>query len=140
MEPNEAPEGVVDGSFVRKSFYLEPPAKTATVEEWEVWQAADRQAAIQAKRAYTKAQAYGEAPEALRPQTMVKVGGVWKQGALSGWTGSAEDGSLAVDPGVEATQERDVRMTPWNEPKRGGNKRTTNSRRKARAIAKAAKK
>jgi len=133
MEPNEAPDGVVEANFVRAEYYVEPPVKGASVEAWTAWLDADRQAAIAAKRAFTLSQKYADLPESARPTAMVKVGGVWKQSALVGMTGSAENDSLALDPAVDASQERDLATAHFRHGGRGSTKRSNRAaRHKAR--------
>lgn len=92
-------------TFVRKSFYVEPPPGDATIDEWHKWQEADKKAAIKAHRAYTLSMRTRDIPEAMQVNSMRKVGGVWRQATSIGFCGDAETGRL--EPMEEATQERE---------------------------------
>jgi hypothetical protein len=106
-------------AFVRRAFYIDPPAKTATKEEWQEWLKKDRTAGATAKRAHTLAlKALEDAQDheslecVLNQTSMRKVNGIWKQAANTGFT-AGEEGSF-LEPTVEANQERDyirARMT-----------------------------
>ncbi len=135
---NDPDEGIVEASFVRKEFYLEPPEKGASPEAWKLWLEADRQAAIAAKRAFTKAQKHGELPETARPTRMTKIGGVWRQTALVGLTGDAETDSLALEPGIEADQERKMILARQEaEAKARGTRSKARAKRQREAARKA---
>jgi hypothetical protein len=116
----EAPT-VQDSSFIRKEYYLEPPGKGASVSEWQAWQKADRQAAINAKRAFTKTQAYAEVPESGQAKALVKSGGCWRQSALVGFIGDADQGTSRVEAAIDADQERRVILARQeiDSPRRG---------------------
>jgi len=126
MSEDTMPEGVVEASFVRREYYVEPPAKGASVEAWQAWQKADRQAAINARRAFTRAQHHAEIPEFLAPKVVSKVGGVYRQSALVGFVGNAESGGAQAEVAVEATQDRSVILRPWDQI--GGRGASTSAR------------
>ncbi len=138
---SEPTEGIVEANFVRKEWYVEPPAKGATPEVWAAWLEADRKAAIAAKRAFTLAQKHGEAPESARPTVTAKIGGVWKQTALVGLTGSAEDDALTIEAAVDADQDRTLATAHFRHGGRGsaGSQRASGAaRRKAKRKARKA--
>jgi hypothetical protein len=133
----EETEGVVDSSFVRKDFYLEPPQKGAPVAEWNKWLEADRQAAAQAKRAHTKTLKHAEVPEFLQPKVMAKVNGVYRQSAMVGFVTDgdtskveaavdAEQGKRLTHEGMEAN--RHVRGTASQARKQRNRKRNRAAR------------
>lgn len=127
---------IIDTSFVRKDFYVNPPAKNASPDAWADWLKADRQEAINAKRAHTRASKTqpAELPEALVQGHVVKVGGVYRQSILTGFTGSAEEGTLGmdvVDP--RANPHRDVSLVQMESERHTRTQRKSGSaKRKAR--------
>lgn len=137
----DVPQGIVEGSFVRKDFYEKPPEKGATVEVWQEWLARDKAKAIAAKRAHTKTLAHGEIPDALQAKVVSKVGGVYRQSSMVGFVSDGAD-SARIEVAINATQDQVV-LTPWDQV--GGRrvstaKRKNNSRRaKAKALRKARK-
>lgn len=140
MSDPTSEEGVVEANFVRKEWYVEPPAKGAPPEVWAAWLEADRKAAIAAKRAFTKAQKYAEAPESARATVTAKIGGVWKQTALVGFTGDAESNTLAIEAAVDADQERSIVLArqlgeaaPRGTVSKGRSARQRQAKRAARA-------
>ncbi len=140
MEEKPKP-GVVDGSFVPKAFYLEPPPKNAPPEVWAEWLKADARKAVAAKRAHTKSLAHEELPEYLQPRTVTKVGGVYRQSAMVGFVG---DGDTArVEAAVDAEQDTKTHMTPWakvgGRGAAGSQRASGAQRRKARRAARKAK-
>ena len=116
MEPKDKP-GVVNGSFVRKDFYLDPPQKGAPVEEWNAWLEADKQAAAQAKRAHTKSLKHEEVPEFLQPKVLSKVGGVYRQSAMVGFIGDGE--TSRVEAAVDAEQGKVMALNAFRHGGRG---------------------
>lgn len=135
---HETPEGVQETSFVRKDFYLEPPGKGASPEAWQAWLEADRQAAIQAKRAHTKGLKHGEIPESLQPKVLSKINGVYRQSAMVGLVGEGD--STRIEAAIDADQDTRTHMTPW--AKVGGRGASTAGRKGSskRAGAKARRK
>jgi hypothetical protein len=135
------PEGVVEANFVRREYYIEPPAKGASVEAWAEWQKADRQAAINAKRAFTKAQAHAEIPEYLQPKAMVKIGGVYRQSALVGLVGDGD--STRLEAAIDADQDTKVHLRPWDQVggrgERSAKRSGSSKRAKAKALRRARK-
>jgi len=92
-------DSIIDTSFVRKDFYVNPPKTGASREEWEAWLEADAKAAASAKRAHTRASKDQprELPESLAQGIVTKVNGVYRQSCLVGFTGDKEAGTLAMD-------------------------------------------
>lgn len=135
----DEPQGVVEGSFVRKDFYTAPPEKGAAVEVWEKWLLEDKAAAIGAKRAHTKSLAHGEIPEALQAKVVSKIGGVYRQSSMVGFVSDGADNSR-IEAAVEADQDQRVVLSPWISV--GGRGESTSKRRnnEKRAKAKAARK
>ena len=133
--------GVVEASFVRKETYVDPPAKGSSLEVWQAWLVADKNAAIAAKRAFTKSQAHGEIPDALQARTVSKVGGVYRQSAMVGFVSDGAD-SARIEVAVDATQDQVV-LTPWVQVGGRGKstaKKINNSKRaKRKALRKARK-
>lgn len=133
-------------AFVQRAFYIEPPAKTATKEEWQEWLKKDRTAGATAKRAHTIAlKALEEAQdheslECVLNQTATrKINGVWKQATNVGFT-SGEQGSV-LEPTVEATQERDYVLARMVGTDRGhSHNKTGAEKRRARKERRRAKK
>lgn len=87
--------------FVEKDFYIQPPElpDTANDEEireaWSTWIMKNAKERAVHKREWTKAQKPGSLPDFDKANTMVKVGGVWKQRlGMTGYIGSAELGTL----------------------------------------------
>lgn len=91
-------------TFIRKDFYIDPPAKDATPEQWQAWLESDTKEAIKAKRAYTRSLVAGDLPTGMRANSTRKVNGVWKSVVAIGFAG-AED-NTTMEPAVQATQER----------------------------------
>jgi hypothetical protein len=126
-------KSVVDGSFVRAEFYVQPPQAGSSPEAWEKWLAEDRKKAIAAKRAHTMSLKQEEIPEFLQPKMVSKVGGVYRQSNMVGFVG--EEGSAQVEPAVEAAQEKLMALAKFNHGGRGssGSQRASGAqRRKAR--------
>jgi hypothetical protein len=127
----------ISGAFIRKSFYIDPPHKRASVEEWEAWLKADRQEAINAKRAHTKAQAHVEIPDYLQPTIVAKVGGVYRQSAMVGFVGDGD--SSRLEAAVDADQDRTIAIARMqaDHTKRGSVSRAKNERHQSNKKAKA---
>jgi len=131
-------EGVVETSFVRKEYYVEPPIKGSAPEVWQAWLEADKQAASAAKRAFTKSQKHAELPEHLQARVVSKVGGVYRQSAMVGFVGDGE--TSRIEAAVDADQDKRTVMSPWAQV--GGRGKSTSQRAGSskRARAKAARK
>lgn len=127
---------IVDGSFVERAFYTEPPGKGAAPEAWEAWLKAEALAKAAHKRAHTKSLRCEEIPEHLRPRVLSKVGGVYRQSALVGFVGGEENTSVEV--AIDADQDRRLvlsRQVSEQKP-RGTKSGAKNARHKANAKAK----
>jgi hypothetical protein len=105
----------MDNTFVPKPFYIEPPAKDATVEEWNAWLERDKRKAAAAKAAHTRSLEQAEVPTWLGNSEVWQsggmtdrvVGGVHTQDELVGFTGDVEEGTCTPEavcpmPGPEA--------------------------------------
>lgn len=87
-------------SFIRRSFYVEPPKAQSNPEEWNAWIKQDDMAAKQAKRAFTKS--LKDYDISTMPSMSVrKINGRYQQVASLGFT---ENSSFA-EPIEEAPQE-----------------------------------
>ena len=130
----------MDNSFIRSSFYFEPPQANATREEWATWLAKDNKAAIAAKRAFNKAHSQGELPEIAESTSTVKIGGVWKQSTAIGFVGGASEGEGHLEPVVDASQDRDYDVARFEHKPRGMTKLNNGCNiRKARRARRKAK-
>ena len=127
--------------FVRKDFYIDPPAKNASPEEWQAWLQADKRKAAAAKAQYTKSfEQVTEAPEWLAgnaDMVTVKRDGVHTQGTIVGFTGSAEEGTLQVErvcpkplPDSLIELKSKVLDLELTRHKRGGNRNGKSARRR----------
>jgi hypothetical protein len=114
-------------SFVRSSFYVQPPTNQASVKDWENWLTQDHKAAVQAKRAFTRSlkdRSYDDLPA----MNTAKVNGVYKQVSAVGFS----DGG--IDQIVQATQELDVEALEARANKiRSRKSKPSKSKRKAQA-------
>ena len=135
---NEPEEGLVEATFVRREFYLQPPEKGASPEVWAAWLEADRNAARAAKASFTKAQKYAEIPEYLAPKVCAKVGGVWRQAALVGLVSDGDNTRL--EAAIEADQDNRALLSPWERVGGRGESTKARSGSSKRAAAKARRK
>ncbi len=98
-----------NSTFVRKDFYIDPPGKDATPEDWQNWQKADDKKAATAKAQHTKSLKHAPVPTWLGNDevwqsggTLVSPGdGVHRQVNMVGFTGDPADGTVKaerVDP------------------------------------------
>ena len=134
-------------SFEDRSFFVDPPANDASIEEWEKWMEKDKTARTAAKAAHTRAinTLAEESEENIdfspdMPQEVArKVGGVYKQGQVVGFAGDSEEGTCTVEPAQDAQQTKLAIMSSWaEETKRGSKSKSRVSRkRKARRARKA---
>jgi hypothetical protein len=128
-------------TFVRKDFYIQPPAKNAKPEEWTVWQEKDRRAAIAARRSWNKLHAKDEVISLPEATSTLRVGGVWKQTTALGFVGGSDDSGGHLEPIVEATQERDYIRARMTGTDRGvSHTRSVTSKHKARRDKRKARK
>ena len=138
MKDDTTSSGVVEASFVRREYYLEPPAKGSTPEVWAAWLEADKLAAAQAKRAFTRSQKHAEIPDYLAPKVVAKVGGVYRQSAMVGFVGDG-DGSR-IEAAVDADQDQRAIMRPWDRVGGRGEATSTRAGSSKRAKRKALRK
>lgn len=120
----------MDSTFVRKDFYVTPPAADASPEEWEQWIKRDDRKARAHKAAYTKSFEQLEAPESLQSVTR-KIGGVHRQVSPIAFVGG-EEGSHDTDLFVEAQQDTHIALIGMeqNRNRRGpGSRKGKSSRR-----------
>jgi len=130
----------MDNTFVRKDFYINPPAKDASPEEWQKWLKKDKHAAIQARKAFNKTLAQAELPDFAQGTSMRKVNGVWKQSTAIGFVGDAETGG-SLEPMVEENQMRDYIRARLTGTDRGvSHVRSATEKRKARRARRKARK
>lgn len=87
--------------FIEKDFYVQPPELPDTADEeeireaWATWIMENAKERAKHKREWTKSQKPEDLPNFDKANTMVKIGGVWKQRpAMTGYVGSAELGTL----------------------------------------------
>lgn len=125
-------------TFVGKDFYIQPPDKNASPEEWHEWLRKDSLKRRGAKAAFTrkqKAQACDD--PRLNRVGLVKLGGVWRQSGML-FSGSAEDGTLEREVAIDAHQEVEVmvaRQLKNQTHARGGTRKNRNKNRRARRKA-----
>jgi hypothetical protein len=95
-----------DNTFIRKDFYIQPPDKGASKEEWNDWLERDARKASAAKAQHTKAQQHTQLPTWLGNSESwqsggtidaIGPGGVHTQGTLVGFTGDPEQGTCQVE-------------------------------------------
>lgn len=126
----------MDSTFVRKDFYLAPPAKDAGPEEWKNWLRKEALKARGAKAAFTRQQKAQECDDPrLSRSGLVKIGGVWRS-SVAVWSGSAEEGTLTREVAVDAPQEEQIeaeRRAADTTHKRGNKRKNRNRNRRAKA-------
>lgn len=117
--------------FIRRSFYIDPPAADASPKEWHEWQKQDDKKAAAHKRAVTMSQEHAETPEELQATAMRKVGGVWKQAPATGIKGNEDEG-YQVEPSEKAKQEHHIALIDMESTrnKRGGSRVGKSARRR----------
>jgi len=130
---------IVDGSWVRKDFYIQPPTKDAPAKEWEEWIEADKLAAAADKRKHTMGLKHADTPENMRPKAMSKIGGVWRQSPMVGLVGSVEDGSFGFEAVDDTTPHRVMALREMEAQRSKGRstpskKRAKRNRRRKRAL------
>lgn len=91
-------------TFVRQSFYVQPPKSNASAEEWEDWMEKDNMAARTAKAKFTRAANKAKDFDALPDFHTAKVNGRYKQVIAVGFVGQGEDGG-SMEPIQSAQQE-----------------------------------
>ena len=80
----------MDKTFVRRSFYINPPAKNATVKEWFAWRRQDERAALQAQYRFNQARKITVDIDDVAETDVAKVDGVHKQVLSIGFVGTPE--------------------------------------------------
>jgi len=94
-------------SFVRDSFYHQPPSRGASQEEWADWLQKDELAARAAKVKFNRNNRM-QSIENTPDLNVMKIGGIYKQVPSLGFVGG-EDGVIGkLEPIVEANQEKCV--------------------------------
>lgn len=94
-------------TFIRKSFYIDPP-KNASEIEWHAWLKADDKKAAVDKMQHTKSLEHGNIGDLPHFSTgTIKGGdGVHRQAAMAiGFAGDFENGNGQITPIQKATQE-----------------------------------
>ena len=132
----------MDNTFIRKDFYIQPPAKDATPAEWAEWMKRDDRKAAAHKAQVTKSLEHADTPDDLQESNMRKVGGVWKQVLAIGISGGDEDNGYTAEPMVQDQQETHIALVNMEQHrnKRGGNNRKGRNARKRANRKKAVKK
>ncbi len=130
----------VESTFVRKDFYIEPPEKDASEEDWKTWLKADDKKSAIEKRKHTLSLEATEIPESFQETAMRKVNGVYRQVPSVGLVGSVDDGGgCRAEPAEEAKQAKVIIMADWKPNLRGSKSSGRNARRiaakKARTLA-----
>jgi len=122
----------MDSTFVRKDFYIQPPEKDATPEEWAKWLKKDNRKAAAHKAAHTRSLVHEEVPEEYQAGTTRKINGVWKQVPAVGFSGDGEE-NVQVQPIVEDTQEQVAILKRMEQYRniRGGTRKGKSARRHA---------
>lgn len=102
--------GIIDGSFVRQAFYVEPP-KSGSAKEWLEWLKEDSNKARAAKAAHTKATKQAEVPDEFQSDALVRGSdGTWRQGVRIGFSGDFENDNGTLEVVVEPKQERETAL------------------------------
>jgi hypothetical protein len=124
---------VQESNFVRKDFYIDPPEKGAATEVWAEWMKQEELRARVEKARHTRSFKHCETPDEFQPKVFSKQGGVYRQSALVGLTGTAEN--FSFDVGVEAGQEKAVVFSNMdaNRNKRGSKGSGKKAKRNKRA-------
>ena len=138
MDIYDEVEVEVESTFVRKSFYIQPPDENASLDDWKAWQIQDDKKASVEKRKHTMAQTPSDQPEDFQDTTMRKINGVWRMAPSVGLVGNAEEGSCRAEPITgPSPQAKIIILADWKEHKRGTRSKGRNARkaraRKARA-------
>ena len=118
----------MDNTFVGKDFYVEPPKKSTSVDEWNNWLKKDNQKRAAAKASHTRKQ---QPVEPVFQQVTRKVNGVWRSQTPIGFSGSEEHG-FQVEPVQHADQERKLVASRWEKRKRGTKGKSSHARKKSR--------
>lgn len=122
--------------FQEKEFYHDPPASDASPEEWEQWMEREKKSRAAHKAQHTKSLEHN--PEGFddifhSSGVPVKVNGVFRQQeAFVGFSGSKEEGTLEIEPGVAEDQERTMAIVHMEQyrNRRGHRSRNRNARRR----------
>ena len=135
-----------------REFFITPPNANDSIEKWEQWLEEDKTARTVSKTKHTKMinNLAGEmgitADDFVKeiPSEIVrKVGGVYTQGVMVGFTGDSEQGTCQAEPVVDAQQVKFAIMNKWAEEnaKRGSKSKGRSARkRKAKQAKKASRK
>jgi len=95
-----------DLGFIREGFYIDPPAKDASPDEWQQWVRADDRKAAAAKAKYTKSLDHSSVPVEFAESTTRKVDGKWTQTTNIGFSGDFEAGNGNLEIAVEGDQDK----------------------------------
>lgn len=124
----------MDSTFVRKDFYIDPPADNASAEEWLKWLKKDQRKAAAAKAAYTRSLDHADTPEEFQETATRKVNGRWVQCTMVGFTGDPDsDAGAQAEQAVESDQEEVaiLRTIEQHRNIRGGTRKGKSARRHA---------
>ena len=81
---------IMDKTFVRRAFYILPPAKNASVKEWLNWRRLDEQAAHQAQQRFNQARKITLDVDTVSEADVAKVEGIHRQVPSIGFIGTTE--------------------------------------------------
>lgn len=122
--------------FVRESFYVQPPSKDASLDDWKAWDKEETQAAITAKRNFSRQANKLAKPIDIEPPQIVSrgKGGIYRSTSLVGLTGDFEAGTGSIeavdcDNAEEIVVRKQATKTPRNRPHRS--KEELRARKKA---------
>jgi hypothetical protein len=119
-------------TFVRESFYVDPPKKNASVEEWSTWLKADNAKAVSAKRSYTRSQSQCDMPD-YQGTSFNKTDGVWRQSTTIGVVGDYKSQEVEIEQSKFEHSKRGT--SPSNRRGRSEKHRNRRDRRKFRKAA-----
>lgn len=123
----------MDNTFIRESFYLDPPKEGSSEKEWKDWINKDNRKAAAAKAKHTKSIQHEDVPEEFQQSSILKSNGVWRQSTAIGFGGSFEEGEGRLERPVEADQEKVISIYRMENGrhKRGGTREGKSARRRA---------
>lgn len=127
-------------TFEDKMFFVEPPEENANPEEWAEWLEKDKRQRSAAKAVFTRSLDQVDVPEEFQAMGMAKVNGVWVQSMPMGFSGSAEDESLAGEVVVESHTEEIIALTRMEAQRNRRGRRSDEAREARKAKQKARRK
>jgi hypothetical protein len=126
-------------TFVRRDFYISPPDKNASPDEWADWLKKDNRKAAVAKRKFTLELEPCDIDCVSQDIGVRKINGVYKQCAAAGLSGSEDN--FTLEPIIEPNQEIDfIRARFESRPHSKQKLRKHNTMRKAKKAKRLARK